>query len=544
MLGLMQDHPLLISSIFEHATYSYSNQLIVSNTVEGGLHKYTYKDWGLRTKKLANSFKSFGLNQGDKVGTLAWNGYRHLEIYYATSSSGLICHTINPRLHPDQIAYIVNHAEDEIIFVDVNILSLIEDASIKFETVKAIVLMTDKDNMPSTKIPKNIKVICYEDLISNESSNFTWPSFDERTASSLCYTSGTTGNPKGVLYSHRSTVLHAYGMNLKDVVPYGSQDAVLPVVPMFHVNAWGTPYAAPMCGAKLVFPGTKLDGESLVNLMNDEEISVSLGVPTIWLALLNHLRQTGQKLNTVKRLIIGGSACPRTLFEGFGEEFGIDVIHAWGMTEMSPLGTVNMPLQEINKDNKKAYYDQKMPQGRTIFGHQMKIIDDSGNELPHDGKTQGKLLSKGYWVLKEYYKDNSEKNKFSDDGWFETGDVATIDSNGFMTITDRTKDIIKSGGEWISSIDLENIAVGHPEVANAGVISVYHEKWEERPILIVEPISGCSPSKSSILDLYTDKVSKWMIPDDIIFTPKITLGATGKILKTKLREEFGGYKFS
>ncbi|MDA9171647.1 long-chain-fatty-acid--CoA ligase [Alphaproteobacteria bacterium] len=544
MLGLMQDHPLLISSIFDHAVNGYGNQDIVSNSIEGGMHKYNYSQWGLRTKKLANAFKSLNLSQGDKVGTLAWNGYRHLEIYYASSSSGLICHTVNPRLHPDQIAYIVNHAEDKVLCVDLNILPLVEKASIHFKTVKTLIVMTDNLNMINPQINKDIKVVCYEDFIKEESSDFNWPELDEKTASSLCYTSGTTGNPKGVLYSHRSTVLHAYGMNLKDVVPYGVKDVVLPVVPMFHVNAWGTPYAAPMCGAKLVFPGMKLDGESLTDLMNNEQVTVSLGVPTIWLALLNYLRESGKKLDTVKRLIIGGSSCPRTLFEGFEEEFGVEVIHAWGMTEMSPLGTVNMPSLEDTPKNKKEYYDQKMPQGRTIFGHQMKLVDDDGNVLPEDGETQGRLLSRGLWVLKQYYKDDSQNDRFLDGGWFDTGDVAKIDQNGFMTITDRTKDIIKSGGEWISSIDLENICVGHPEVANAAVISVPHEKWEERPIVIVQPMVGKSPSKVDILKMYEGKIAKWMIPDDVIFTDIIPLGATGKILKNKLREEFGGHTIS
>jgi fatty-acyl-CoA synthase len=333
-------------------------------------------------------------------------------------------------------------------------------------------------------------------------------------------------------------------MNLKDVVPYGVKDVVLPVVPMFHVNAWGTPYAAPMCGTKIVFPGAKLDGENLTNLMNDEKVTISLGVPTIWLLLLNYLRESGKKIDTVKRLIIGGSSCPRTLFEGFEDEFGAEVIHAWGMTEMSPLGTVNMPSLGEEPKDRTEYYDQKLPQGRTIFGHQMKLVDDDGNDLPEDGITQGRLLSRGFWVLKEYFEDSSEKDRFLDDGWFDTGDVAKIDQNGFMTITDRTKDIIKSGGEWISSIDLENICVGHPEVANAAVISVPHEKWEERPIVIVQPMPGKSPVKEEILNMYNGKVAKWMIPDDVIFTDNIPLGATGKILKNKLRDQFGGHKIS
>src|SRR5210317_508882 len=544
MLGLMQDHPLLISTIFEHASKNYSKQEIVSNTVEGGIHRYTYLDWSKRTKKLANAFKSFGLKESDRVGTLAWNGYRHLEIYYATSSSGLVCHTINPRLHPDQVSYIVNHAKDRVLCVDLNILPLVEQASENFKTVKAIIIMTDDENMVQTNFKDDIKVICYEDFIKDHSDQFEWPLLDEKTASSLCYTSGTTGNPKGVLYSHRSTVLHAYGMNLKDVVPYGVKDVVLPVVPMFHVNAWGTPYAAPMCGTKLVFPGAKLDGESLTNLMNDEKVTISLGVPTIWLLLLNYLRDSGKKIDTVKRLVIGGSSCPRILFEGFEDEFGAEVIHAWGMTEMSPLGTVNMPSLGEKPNDRREYYDQKLPQGRTIFGHQMKLVDDDGNDLPEDGETQGRLLSRGFWVLKEYFEDNSEKDRFLNGGWFDTGDVAKIDQYGFMTITDRTKDIIKSGGEWISSIDLENICVGHPEVANAAVISVPHEKWEERPIVIVQPMPGKSPVKGEILEMYNGKVAKWMIPDDVIFTDNIPLGATGKILKNKLRDQFGGHKIS
>ena len=544
MFGVMQDHPLLISTIFEHAVKNYNKQEIVSNTVEGGIHRYTYFDWGKRTKKLANAFKSLNLKESDRVGTLAWNGYRHLEIYYATSSSGLVCHTINPRLHPDQVSYIVNHAQDKVLCVDLNILPLVEKASENFKTVKEIIIMTDNKNMVQPNIKDSIKVICYEDFIKDHSDQFDWPQMDERTASSLCYTSGTTGNPKGVLYSHRSTVLHAYGMNLKDVVPYGVKDVVLPVVPMFHVNAWGTPYAAPMCGTKLVFPGAKLDGESLTNLMNEEKVTISLGVPTIWLLLLNYLRDSGKKIDTVKRLIIGGSSCPRTLFEGFEDEFGAEVIHAWGMTEMSPLGTVNMPSLGGEPKNRTEYYDQKLPQGRTIFGHQMKLVDDAGNDLPEDGETQGRLLSKGFWVLKEYFEDNTEKDRFLDGGWFDTGDVAKIDQNGFMTITDRTKDIIKSGGEWISSIDLENICVGHSDVANAAVISVPHEKWEERPIVIVQPMPGKSPAKEEILKMYNGKVAKWMIPDDVIFTDNIPLGATGKILKNKLRDQFGGHKIS
>ena len=538
MKGLMQDHPLLISSIFEHAINNYPTQEIVSNSVEGGIHKYTYEDWGNRTKQLANALKDYGVLEGDRIGTLAWNGYRHLELYYATSSSGFICHTMNPRLHHDQIAYIVNHAEDKIIFVDLNIVDLIKLAAPSFKSVKAIVVMTDSKNMIDLELSNGIEVLCYEDFIDEKPIEFDWPNLDEKTASSLCYTSGTTGNPKGVLYTHRSTVLHAYGINLKDAIPYGAKDVVMPVVPMFHVNAWGTPYAAAMCGTKFVFPGDKLDGESLTDLMNQEKVTISLGVPTVWLLLLNHLRDNGKKLDTVQRLIIGGSACPRTLFEGFGEEYNVDVIHAWGMTEMSPIGTANMPLYNTTVKNKEEYYDQKIPQGRTVFGHQMKLIDDEGNIMPNDGKTQGRLLSRGYWVLKNYYNDDTQKDRFFDGGWFDTGDIATIDKNGFMTVTDRNKDIIKSGGEWISSIDLENICVGHPSVANAAAIAIPDEKWDERPMIVVQLLPGKEVSKDEILNFYSGKIAKWMIPDRVEFVDNIPLGATGKILKTKLRDMF------
>ena len=424
MLGLMQDHPLLISNIFEHAINSYSDQLIISNTVEGGIHKYSYKDWGNRTKKLANALKSFGLSKGDKVGTLAWNGYRHLEIYYATSSSEFICHTINPRLHPDQISYIVNHAEDKVLIIDPTFIPLVEGVQDQLNFLETIIIAAEKSAIPEN----NLNNACsYDDLLAQESSEYQWPELSEDTSSALCYTSGTTGNPKGVLYSHRSTILHA--ISIAGTMGFHSSSAVLPVVPMFHVNAWGVPYSAliNVCFT-LVFPGTKLDGKNLANLMNDEAVTVSLGVPTIWLALLNHLRQSGETLKTVKRLIIGGSACPRVLFEGFGEEFGIDVIHAWGMTEMSPLGTVNTALKVVNKNNKTSYYDQKMPQGRTIFGHQMKLVDDDGNGSPDIIHVHGWIAALMPLYIKEYYKDDTEKNKFLDDGWFETGDVATIDN--------------------------------------------------------------------------------------------------------------------
>ncbi len=543
MLGLMQERPLLISSILTHAATNHGEQEIVSNTIEGGVHRYTYTDLEKRTKRLANALSKLGVQSGDRIGTLAWNGYRHLEIYYATSGIGTVCHTINPRLFPEQVAYIVGHANDQFIFVDINIYPLIEALADHLKTLKGVIIMTDQDHMPDVKIADKIPVHCYETLVAAETDQLDWPRFDENTASSLCYTSGTTGNPKGVLYSHRSTVLHALTSHMIDVVPIGSADCILPVVPMFHVNAWGVPYAALMAGAKLVLPGILMDGENLTNTMNTEKVTVSLGVPTIWMGLLAHLRQSGQRLETVNRFLIGGAACPLVIIEGFGKEYGITVKHGWGMTELSPLGTVNSIKSGMEGLSEDDMYSHQLMQGRCVFGFEMKIIDEDGVELPHDGVAFGRLMSRGYWVVSEYFNDQENPDGILDaDGWFDTGDVATIDERGFMQITDRTKDVIKSGGEWISSIELENIAVGHPSVANAAVIGVPHPKWDERPLLIIAKAPDAEVSSEELLALYSGKVADWMVPDDVVYIDEMPLGATGKILKTKLREQFGEHK--
>jgi len=543
MLGLMQDRPLLISSILTHAASQHGEQEIVSNAIEGGVHRYTYADCEKRTKQLANALTRLGVQTGDRIGTLAWNGYRHLEIYYATSGIGTVCHTINPRLFPEQVAYIAGHATDQYIFVDLNIYPLIEALADHLKTVKRVIVMTDEEHMPEIKIANKIPVHCYETLIAAESDELDWPQFDENTASSLCYTSGTTGNPKGVLYSHRSTLLHALTSQMHDVVPAGSSDCILPVVPMFHVNAWGVPYSALMAGAKLVLPGILMDGENLTKTMNDEKVTVSLGVPTIWLGLLTHLRTSGQRLETVKSFLIGGAACPLAIIEGFGKEYGISIRHGWGMTELSPLGTVNAIKSGMEDMNEDEQYQHQLKQGRAVFGFEMKIVGEDGTDQPHDGKSYGRLMSRGYWVVSEYFNDQENPDGILDaDGWFDTGDVATIDERGFMQITDRTKDVIKSGGEWISTMDLENIAVSHPAVATAGVIGVPHPKWDERPLLIVAKTPDVEVTKEEILAFYDGKIAAWMKPDDVVYIDEMPLGATGKILKTKLRELYGNHK--
>ena len=534
LMGQMMDQPLLISSIIEHADRYFGHSEIVSRRVEGDLHRYTYRDCHKRAKQLANALAGLGVKLGDRVGTIAWNGYRHLEAYYAISGSGAVLHTINPRLHPDQIAYIANHAEDQVLLFDLTFLPAVEAFFSQCTTIKAFILMADRDRMPAdTKIPN---LLCYEDLIAANSAEFTWPLFDENSASSLCYTSGTTGNPKGALYSHRSTVLHSYASALPDSLNISARDTVLPVVPMFHVNAWGLPYSVPLTGAKMVLPGPALDGKSVYELFESEQVTFSAGVPTVWLGLLNHMAQHGLKFSSFKRTVIGGSACPPAMMKAFRHQHGIEVVHAWGMTEMSPLGTAGTLQNKHLALSDEAQTAILEKQGHVIFGVDMKIVDDANVELPWDGKTYGNLLVRGPWIIKSYFKN--EGGDVLVDGWFPTGDVATIDADGYMQITDRSKDVIKSGGEWIGTIDLENIAMAHPAVLQAACIGVFHPKWDERPLLLVVRKAGAEVSKETLLEFYEGKIAKWWTPDDIAFIDALPIGATGKILKNKLREQF------
>ena len=534
LMGQMMDQPLLISSIIQHADRYFGSNEIVSRRVEGDLHRYTYSDCHKRSKQLANALAGLGVKLGDRVGTIAWNGYRHLEAYYAISGSGAVLHTINPRLHPDQIAYIANHAEDQVLLFDLTFLPAVEAFFAQCATIKAFVLMSDRDRMPAaTTIPN---LLCYEDLIDANTSNFTWPLFDENSASSLCYTSGTTGNPKGALYSHRSTVLHSYASAMPDSLNVSARDTVLPVVPMFHVNAWGLPYSVPLTGAKMVFPGPALDGKSVYELFESEQVTFSAGVPTVWLGLLNYMAQHDLKFTSFKRTVIGGSACPPAMMKAFRHTHGVEVVHAWGMTEMSPLGTAGTLQTKHMALSDEAQTAILEKQGHAIFGVDMKIVDDANVELPWDGKTYGNLLVRGPWIIKSYFKN--EGGDVLVDGWFPTGDVATIDADGYMQITDRSKDVIKSGGEWIGTIDLENIAMAHPAVLQAACIGVFHPKWDERPLLLVVKKVGADVSKEALLQFYEGKIAKWWTPDDIAFIEALPIGATGKILKNKLREQF------
>ncbi len=537
MHGLIMDTPLLISSLIRHADRFHGDTEIVSRSVEGPIHRYTYRDAHKRARQLAQALQRLGVKQGDRVGTLAWNGYRHFEAFYGVSSMGAVLHTINPRLFPEQIVYIVNHAEDGYVLFDLTFAPLIEKLAPLCKGVKGWIALASRAGMPAANIPN---LLCYEDLVGAENGDYEWPELDELTASSLCYTSGTTGNPKGVLYSHRSTVIHAYAASMPDALNISARDVVLPVVPMFHANAWSLPYACAMAGAKMVFPGLMMDGKSLYELFETEKVTVSAGVPTVWLALLQFMDQNKLKFSTMNRTVIGGSACPPAMIRAFQTNYGVQVLHAWGMTEMSPLGTVNTFKTRHNDWDPEQRLQLQNKQGRPIFGVDMKIVDGDGKELPWDGKAFGDLMVRGPWITSSYMK--GEGGQVLRDGWFPTGDVATIDADGFMQITDRSKDVIKSGGEWISSIDLENAAVGHPAVAEAAVVGVSHPKWDERPLLIVVKKKDTQVTREELLKFLEGKVAKWWLPDDVVFVDQLPHTATGKLLKTKLREDFKDHK--
>ena len=542
MLGLMQSQPLLISSLIEFAARNHADGEIVSRRVEGDIHRYTYKDLAARSRQLANKLDSLGLAQGERVASLAWNGYRHMEMYFGVSGSGRVLHTVNPRLHPEQIAWIVNHAEDKVLCFDLTFLPIIQAVHAKCPEVQQWVVLCDADRLPvDSGIPG---LVSYESWIAGQSDQYRWPQFDENTASSMCYTSGTTGNPKAVLYSHRSSTLHAYAAALPDVMCLSARDSVLPVVPMFHVNAWGLPYSAALTGCKMVFPGPALDGKSVYELIESEGVTFAAGVPTVWQMLLGYMKPGGLRFSKLNRTVIGGSACPPAMITAFQDDYGVEVLHAWGMTEMSPLGTLCTLKNKHLELPKEEQMKIRQKQGRAIYGVEMKIVNDAGDEQPWDGKSYGDLLVRGPWIIDSYYKGSGNPLVRGADGhgWFPTGDVATIDPDGYMQITDRSKDVIKSGGEWISSIDIENIAMANPAVAMAACIGMPHPKWDERPIVAVVKKPGAEITREELLKFYEGKTAKWQIPDDVVFVEAIPIGATGKMLKTRLREELKDYK--
>ena len=541
MQGLMQNQQLLIASMVEFAARHHGDTEIVSRRVEGDVHRYTYADLAARAKQLANALDRDKIAHGARVASMAWNGYRHLEMYFGVSGSGRVLHTINPRLHPDQIVWMVNHAQDQVLCFDLTFLPLVQSIHARCPSVCRWVALCEADQLPlESGLPG---LLSYEAWIAGQSRHYRWPQLDENTASSMCYTSGTTGDPKAAVYSHRSTTLHAYACALPDVMQLSARDCVLPVVPMFHVNAWGLPYACAITGAKLVLPGPALDGASIYALMEAEGVTFAAGVPTVWQMLLTYMQPRQLKFQTLQRTVIGGAACPPAMIRTFEERLGVTVLHAWGMTEMSPLGTVCTLKRKHLQLSPAERCKLSQKQGRALFGVEMKIVDSDGQEVPWDGQTYGDLLVRGPWVIERYYQGSSPLVYDAQGlGWFPTGDVATIDADGLMQITDRTKDVIKSGGEWISSIDLENIAMGHPAVAMAACIGMPHPKWDERPVLVVATKPGEALSKQALLAFYEGKAAKWQIPDDVVFVESIPLGATGKMLKTKLREQLKDYR--
>jgi len=545
MNGQMMQQPLLISSLLVHAERHHSEQEIVSRRVEGDIHRTTYKEVAARSRRIAKAVAALGVKAGDRVGTLAWNGYRHMELYFGVSGSGAVLHTLNPRLHPDQVVYIADHAEDRVVFFDLTFLPLVAAVAGRTKTVRHWVAMTDRAHLPADAAAKIPNLLVYEDLVDAQDDAYAWPSFDENTASSLCYTSGTTGNPKGVLYSHRSTMLHAMAAALPDCLNLAAADCVLPVVPMFHVNSWSIVYIAPMTGAKLVLPGAGLDGKSLYELFEAEGVTVSAGVPTVWQGLLAYVEANGLKFSTMRRSAIGGSACPPAMIRKFLDEYDVRVIHAWGMTEMSPIGTAASFKGKHAAMSRDERFAVMATQGRAVYGVDMKIVDEAGNELPWGSATSGDVLVRGPWIIASYFKnEGGDPLVHGKDGvsWFPTGDVARIDADGYMQITDRSKDVIKSGGEWIGSIDLENIAMAHPAVAMAACIAAFHPKWDERPLLVVVKKPGAEVTREELLAFYEGRIAKWWTPDDVVFLDAIPLGATGKMQKMKLREQLKDHK--
>ncbi len=537
MLGLMQEWPLLCHKILDHAARQHPNREIVSRSIEGPVVRTTYVEARKRALKVGQRLARDGLGSGDRIATLAWNTARHIEAWYGIMGMGGVYHTLNPRLFPDQIAWIMNHAEDKAIFVDLTFMPLIEKIAPAVRSLKQVIVLTDRAHMPESALPN---VVAYEEWLAEADGDFEWTELDEGAASGMCYTSGTTGDPKGVVYSHRSNVLHAMMACMPDAMGISSRDVILPVVPMFHANAWGLAQSAPMIGAKLVMPGGKMDGASICELLNTEKVTFSAAVPTVWLMLLQYLEETGEKLPYLNKVVIGGSACPRAITQKFQENYDVEVIHAWGMTEMSPLGTLATLKPECLDLKGDARLDVQQKQGHAPFGVEMKVTDDANMELPWNGEKFGRLKVRGPAVASSYY-GGAGAEQFDVDGWFDTGDVAHIDALGYMQITDRAKDVIKSGGEWISTIELENLAVGHPEILEAAVIGVPHPKWSERPLLVVVRKPGKQPAKADILCFMEGKVAKWWMPDDVAFVEEIPHTATGKIKKTALRDQFKAY---
>ena len=545
MQALMMNSQLMISSILRHADKNFPDSEIVSVTADNPRHRHTYKDFANRSRQLANVLVELGAKFGDRIGTLAWNDYRHLELYYGISCSGMVCHTINPKLFPEQVNYIINHAEDRFIFVDLLVVPLLEALKDHLPKVEGYIILTDEAHMPDTTLPN---VMCYETLLSKQSTSFDWPEFDENTASAMCYTSGTTGNPKGVVYSHRSTILHALGGGMPDVSAASYKETILPIVPMFHVNAWGAPYSSLMVGSKMVMPGPKMgDGETLQSLIEGENVTFSSGVPTIWLGLLDFLEKTGKTLPSLKRVSVGGAACPRTIIERFLHQHKVEVVQGWGMTETSPLGTTFCRKAGMEDLSEEELIDLQCLQGRGVFGIEMRIVDGNNQELPWDGVAFGALKVRGPWVASGYYglsqEPGSQGCPVDELGWFDTGDVATINPQGFMKITDRTKDVIKTGGEWVSSIEIENAAMSHPDIAETAAIGRYHPRWTERPLLVAVRQAGTSVTTEQMLDFLRNKLHKISLPDDVVFVEELPHTATGKINKLVLRKTLEDYQF-